>query len=448
MDHLYEPKSGAETLAEKVAEGARRKNLDPVSAKNPVLPPPPEFRSHVDGSYRASDFRQFHDREFVQMAYNAILKRPSDPEGLEYYLGQLRSGNLDQIEILSRLRFSPEGRAKGVLINGLRLPLLLRRARRKPIVGYLVRLAEELIFLPRNVRRRRRVEGHLFARQQQTEEFIRERSAANSLAEVSETLTAQQTQINHLRKELDAAREEMRARLIEFGMRLRPTKAESSKMDALNAAFTDAFRGARAEIKERLSIYLPIIQNAAIGTKEMPIIDLGCGRGEWLELLREKNLQARGVDLNRIFVAQSRELGLDVVEGDLIAYLGDLPSASVGALTSFHVVEHLSPELLLKMLDETVRVLKPGGVVILETPNPQNINVSSYAFHLDLSHRKPLPVPTLRFLFKSVGLERIEVIALREPVDKVEGDAELTERFNFFFYGSMDYAIVGWKDAG
>ena len=178
----------------------------------------------------------------------------------------------------------------------------------------------------------------------------------------------------------------------------------------------------------------------------MPVLDIGCGRGEWLELLQEEGLHARGVDANRVLVADCMERGLDVVEADLVAYLRELPDKSLGAVTGIHVVEHLPAETMMKVLDEAVRVLKPGGALIFETPNPENVLVGSYYFHFDPTHRKPLPSPTMRFLFEARGLDKVEVINLHPAqTDLIEGDSEIVKRFNEYFYGPMDYAVVGWK---
>jgi O-antigen chain-terminating methyltransferase len=100
----------------------------------------------------------------------------------------------------------------------------------------------------------------------------------------------------------------------------------------------------------------------------------------------------------------------------------------------------------MRVCDESVRVLKPGGALIFETPNAENVLVGSYYFHFDPTHRKPLPSPTMRFIFEARGLTDVEVINLHpSETSKVEGDSELTKRFNEFFYGPMDYAVLGWK---
>ena len=217
-------------------------------------------------------------------------------------------------------------------------------------------------------------------------------------------------------------------------------------LDALYASFEDQFRGDREEIKNRLRVYLPILREAAV-TKN--VLDIGCGRGEWLELLKEDGIQARGVDRNRVFIEQCRQIGLEVEEQDALAYLRNVADKSLSVVTSFHLIEHLEFEELITLLDEMIRVLKPGGLLILETPNPENFMVGSYSFYADPTHRNPIPSPTLQFLFESRGLDRVSVMKLR-PWDaaKLEGDSEIVKRFNEYFYGAPDYGIVGWKVLG
>jgi O-antigen chain-terminating methyltransferase len=218
---------------------------------------------------------------------------------------------------------------------------------------------------------------------------------------------------------------------------------EDHILDALYASFEDQFRGEREDIKSRLKVYLPILKTAGVGEG---VLDIGCGRGEWLEKLRTEGVQARGVDHNRVFVEQCRELGLDVVEEDALVYLRSLPDESLNVVTSFHLVEHLPFDVLIKLLDEAVRTLKSGGMLILETPNPENVIVGSYSFYADPTHRNPIPSPTLKFLLESRGLSGIKIMNLRaSDVSRIKGDSEIIKRFNQHFYSAPDYGIVGWK---
>jgi O-antigen chain-terminating methyltransferase len=218
--------------------------------------------------------------------------------------------------------------------------------------------------------------------------------------------------------------------------------------DALYVSFEDQFRGTREDIKERFRVYLPLLKEAKLGSDRMPILDIGCGRGEWLELLQEEGLRAQGVDLNRVLVEACRSRGLAVAEGEVVAFLSALPPNSLGAVTGFHLIEHLPFDALVTLLDETVRVLKPGGVAIFETPNPENVLVGSCNFYLDPTHRNPLPSSMVRFVAEARGLCRVEIMNLHPYPEsyRVEGGGlDVAQRFNELFYGPQDYAVVGWK---
>jgi SAM-dependent methyltransferase len=220
-------------------------------------------------------------------------------------------------------------------------------------------------------------------------------------------------------------------------------EAEAHRHDALYVALEDRFRGTRAEVKERLSFYLPFIKAIP---DEPEVLDIGCGRGEWLELLKEDGIKASGVDMNSVLVERCREQGLEVVAEDAIVYLRKLPDKSLGAVTGFHIIEHVSLDQLLSLLDEVMRVLVPGGVAIFETPNPDNVLVGSNYFYFDPTHRHPLPSQLMHFLFETRGFQRTEVINLHPwESARIQGGAELTERFNDYFFGPMDYAVLGWK---
>jgi O-antigen chain-terminating methyltransferase len=176
---------------------------------------------------------------------------------------------------------------------------------------------------------------------------------------------------------------------------------------------------------------------------------LGCGRGEWLEFLHHKGITARGVDINRVFLEGCRELGLDVVEQDVIGYLRNLKANTVGAVTSFHLIEHLPLKTLIALLDEILRVLRPGGLVILETPNPANTQVGSYNFYFDPTHRNPLPGPLTQYLLEARGFCRTKFMPLHPsweiPDILTEGDSHVQRVIYQFFFGPQDYAVLAYK---
>jgi len=186
------------------------------------------------------------------------------------------------------------------------------------------------------------------------------------------------------------------------------------ELDAVYADFEEHFRGSRELIIERARPYLDWVREAGAGSEEAPVLDLGCGRGEWLELLRDEQLHGSGVDLNRIFVDACHSRGLVVAHTDVLQALKALPPKRIGAITSMHLVEHLPFEVLMALLEESRRVLRPGGLLLLETPNPENLIVGSCTFYTDPTHRNPIPPDTLRWLVESRGFRDARIIRLHQ----------------------------------
>lgn len=218
--------------------------------------------------------------------------------------------------------------------------------------------------------------------------------------------------------------------------------------DPLYVEFENRFRGDRADIKQRFEYYIPRLKNSRLGHPEMAVLDLGCGRGEWLELLRDEGLEGSGVDMNPVMIEECRSRGLSVALRDAIAYLRALPAGSQGVVTGFHIVEHLPLSHLLALLDETNRVLKTGGMAIFETPNPSNLQVSMENFYLDPTHRNPLPKALLAFLMEARGLCDIEVLPLHaypESYRIVDDGQPATRLLNQLMFSEQDYAVIGRK---
>jgi SAM-dependent methyltransferase len=214
-------------------------------------------------------------------------------------------------------------------------------------------------------------------------------------------------------------------------------------IDSVYAALESDIRGTRGEAQERWKAYLPLMP------RDAPVLDLGCGRGEWLELLRGEGIAARGVEENRLLAAECRERRLDTEQAEPLDYLVRVPDRSLGAVTALRLVERFPLRQLVRLLDEVTRVLRPGGAAIFETPNPDNLLVACRDFYKDPGRLHPIPSETLRFLVESRGLEIVEVRFLNscDPSGNVpedDGDA-LARRFNRYFYGPRDYAVVGRK---
>ena len=217
-------------------------------------------------------------------------------------------------------------------------------------------------------------------------------------------------------------------------------------LDSLYVAFEDRFRGTRTAIKERQRVYLPRLRDAQLGTVERPILDVGAGRGEFLELLAEEGLVASAVDSNPKMAALCEDLGLRCVLGDALSVLAAYPDASLGAITGFHIIEHLPFKTMVRVMDEALRVLVPGGLLILETPNPANILTASRWFYLDPTHRNPLPGEMVAMIAEARGFPYPEIMPLHPMTERFPGsDRLLAEALDRVFYGPQDYALVARK---
>lgn len=224
--------------------------------------------------------------------------------------------------------------------------------------------------------------------------------------------------------------------------------------------FEDQFRGSRDVIRERLESYVPYFEPGVTGD----VLDIGCGRGEFLDLLAERGIAARGIDLNHEMAEVCRARGLQVVEADALGYLAELPDDSLGGIFAAQVVEHLEPAYLLRLLEVASLKLQPGRRLVLETLNPACWVAFFESYIRDITHRWPLHPETLKYLVLASGFSRAD-IEFRSPVpahDKLQRTAaaeqsdqatlELVETFNANvdklnarMFTHMDYAIVATK---
>lgn len=216
--------------------------------------------------------------------------------------------------------------------------------------------------------------------------------------------------------------------------------------DGFYRAFEERYRGSRELIKSRLRVYLPFVEPLIGLHADAQAVDLGCGRGEWLELLKEAGFSAQGVDLDEGMLAACRDLGLKVQTRDAVGFLKELPPVSQVIVSGFHIAEHIPFSDLQTLVQEALRVLKPGGMLILETPNPENIVVGTSNFYLDPTHQRPIPPRLLSFLPEHYGFERVKTLRLQEPAELADGKQVLTLH-DVLSNVSPDYAVVAQKSA-
>lgn len=215
--------------------------------------------------------------------------------------------------------------------------------------------------------------------------------------------------------------------------------------DGFYWAFEERHRGSRELIKGRLAVYLPFVESLLEVFPVAATIDLGCGRGEWLELLAGSGFKPVGVDLDKEMLEACFERGLQVEQGDALAYLSALPDESQAVVSAFHVVEHITFDQLRTLVSEAMRVLKPGGLLIMETPNPENIVVATSNFYLDPTHQRPIPSMLLAFVAEYAGFARVKTLRLQESKELVNKDD--VSLHDVFAGASPDYAVVAQKHA-
>jgi O-antigen chain-terminating methyltransferase len=222
-------------------------------------------------------------------------------------------------------------------------------------------------------------------------------------------------------------------------------------------AFEDRHRGSREEIRQRQRVYLEIFPAG-------PVLDVGCGRGEFLELCREAKVEARGIDTDPGMVARCREAGLDVAEADALAGLASLVDGSLGGVFCAQVIEHLPADALIALVRLAHAKLRPGGVLLCETPNPACLTVFSGAFYVDLTHIKPIHPEAARFVLEAAGFREVEVRYVNpyppemrlQPLEPLwymrryeeaflEALNDNFARLNDLLWGAQDYAVIGRK---
>lgn len=211
-------------------------------------------------------------------------------------------------------------------------------------------------------------------------------------------------------------------------------------------AFEDRYRGSRELISRRLEAYLPFLSPLKTLYRDYPVLDLGCGRGEWLELLGRNGYAPTGVDLDAGMLEACNARGLPARKDDALSALRKLPDDSLVAVTGFHIAEHIPFPVLQELVAEALRVLRPAGLLILETPNAESLVVGTNSFYLDPTHERPLPNLLLSFLTEHSGFVRSSIVRLQEAPELHDESTKLGV-WEVLSGTSPDYAVVAQKQA-
>jgi O-antigen chain-terminating methyltransferase len=218
-----------------------------------------------------------------------------------------------------------------------------------------------------------------------------------------------------------------------------PASASAAPLDLDYTRFAFRFRGPEEHVRRTEEFYKPYFAGCR------SVLDIGCGRGEFLELMREMEVPAQGIDLGEESVAQCREKGLRAEVADLFGYLGPDKNGEFDGIFASQIVEHLDPARLPEMIRLCAASLRRGGILAIETPDPACLAIFATYFYLDPTHTRPVPHALLEFYMEEAGLGSIEVHELSPAVESMPELSELPESFRKRFFGGLDYAILGRK---
>lgn len=205
------------------------------------------------------------------------------------------------------------------------------------------------------------------------------------------------------------------------------------------AMLAERFRGPEEHVRECQRSYMPLFE------KRKSVLDIGCGRGEFLELMKEAGVPARGIDISPELVEACRAKGLEAEAADAFAFLPALVDESLDGIFCAHLVEHLEPARLPELIRLAAAKLRRGGLIAIETPNPECLAVLASHFYLDPTHQRPVPAALLGFYLEEAGFGRIEVRRLSPAVESMPSLGELPEGFRAAFFDGLDYAITGHR---
>ena len=216
-----------------------------------------------------------------------------------------------------------------------------------------------------------------------------------------------------------------------------PAPAVSAALDY--GRFAERFRGTPEEIRKSQEFYVPIFRGRE------NVLDIGCGRGEILELMRENDIPAQGIDLSPESVEQCRQKGLKAETADLFVWLAAQPDGEFDGIISSQVIEHIAPDRVPEMIRLCGQKLRRGGILALETPNPECLAIFATYFYLDPTHTRPMPSQYVQFCMEEAGFAGVEIHTLAPAIDTMPELASLPEDFRKRFFGGLDYAAIARK---
>jgi O-antigen chain-terminating methyltransferase len=487
------PELDLDELMERIrAEVSERKKSSEANA-----PTPASRGAAVDLAERrwtAGELIRLPTPEFARAVHLTFFGREPTPDEFVRLRDRLIVEHVGRMRVLREFRSAPETRRAGLRLEGFWRESLKERLYWSPpakIGRTVIRLVGNIYHGPRWLREfiarvelleRRSAEAAAAARAQQATQTADRQNATKNVNFVKDQLATTKQALDNELQRIRREKSELEDRLSETALKLAEIRTDhwraildqklrmerllevertadsgsivsrremelSHLLDPLYLSFEDRYRGTRDDIKSRQRVYLELVANGVAASGRGAVIDVGCGRGEWLELLGESGIAAHGYDLNRVAVEEGHARGLDIRFADGLEALSTLPDDSCSVITGFHIIEHLSFETLVRLIDHSLRVLRPGGLLIVETPNPSNLVVAAEKFYFDPTHRNPMPSELTSYLLESRGFDDVEILPLH-PVSSHSPqhyDDPMLAYLQDKLFGPQDYAALARK---
>lgn len=433
---------------------------------------------------------QYYDKEFIKVAYRSILLREVDEQALLDVNNQIKKQTLSRHEFLYYLSHSDEGKGTNIKVSHINITYYKQRCWKKikgiPIIGYMINWIHNLLRLPniidtlqKNIidivirldwleEEKKELKTTYIDLQKEIEKnnqrFYQEFETVKSLQESVENNSAEiWKNLKQLYEKEEKDSQDCRKGLLNIVEGIEREKELKQKKDRKNKEIMDLFYlhyneklmpDSRENVEERQEVYLPILEEWCRENERsnlnLHMIDLGCGEGEFLELIGRHGYPIYGIDNNSMVVRKVKELlpELKIVEYDALEYLKTLEDESVDFISSLHMVEHLEFIEIVELLKECYRVLSKNGLIIFETPNPLNLLISTYYFYLDPTHKKPIPFELLQYFMEESGFE-VKKVQMFRPLnfcpysyeDKEDKLRDIVFRFNM----EQAYSIMAVK---
>jgi len=454
---------------EEIMERIRRKlETQRETLKKEQLRPSEKEQFEADlakETYEMEDFLKYHDKDFIYFAYKAILKREPDPSGYNNYLFKLRNGELDKVDIVVSLCKSLEGRAKGTKVKNINFYYIKCGIKRIPVISYFLKWLNLFLKLPKVIKNLEVENKYYYGNlRDYLEKISREvqfkiREIETKVSDLSHKVTEEGKEVLNKLADLELKSSEVVDKLKELEVKKIPEILEADKESYLSRAissshlshpeltqkgqdkdvffylFENVFRGEQKDIKERQRYYLKYVLEVAKNTQGEIFLDAGCGRGEFLELLQENNIPYLGIEINEFETNFLKQKGLNVKNSDILEYLSNTNKNLMG-ISCFQVIEHLDITYLKKFIELAYKRIAEHGIIILESVNP-HCPFALSRFYVDLTHIRPYPPETIKFLLEWYGFREVKII-FSAPVTENIRSRELCMNY-------QDYAVIGRK---